>query len=188
MAYNSETDKIDKLATDGLSGVSDSLAYRTGEIERHCHNVEKWFGSAASASGETHVADRCDGTIGAFTLTSGNSDFGSWVQILGSSDTPCASGAAYFDSDRYIITGTSSTNLYVLQVISGESADFATKLAAEQFTTTTYISSSNLNDSGVATLKTRRTAAGTKVWARCACVGANAQTITIYFGIHEYEG
>ena len=34
----------------------------------------------------------------------------------------------------------------------------------------------------------RRQAVGTKAWARCWCVGNNAKTLTIMFGVHEYEG
>jgi len=27
---------------------------------------------------------------------------------------------------------------------------------------------------------------GTKVWARCICVGQDAKTINLYIGVHEY--
>jgi hypothetical protein len=36
--------KIDDLATNGLAGVNNSLAYRVHEIEKHFHNVGKVFG------------------------------------------------------------------------------------------------------------------------------------------------
>jgi len=62
------------------------------------------------------------------------------------------------------------------------------KIAAEEFTEFPYISSSNNNDSGIIDFMFNRLAAGTKAWARIACVGASRSTMSIYFGIHEYIG
>lgn len=180
--------KIDSKAVNGLLGVYNSLSYRVNEIERHHHNREKWFGLATTASGEVHVADRMAGGIQPFRLTAGNDDFGAWVQLLGSSDTPVSSGSMKFDGHRFMVSATNSTNPYIIQVIHGESADFAAKLAAEEFTESPYISASNNNDSGVSDIMAVRVDSGVKVWARTACIGGNGTTIDIYFGIHEYEG
>ena len=185
---NQNPPKIDDAATLGLAGVDNSLAYRIAEVERHLHNREKWFGVAAAPAGETHAADRMDGVVAPFALLSGASAFGNWVQILGSTDTPVIAGSANFDGHRFMVTGTDSTLPFVVQIITGESADFAAKLAAEEFTEAPYIAASNNNDSGISDIMTRRVPVGTKVWARCACVGASAKTISLYFGIHEYEG
>ena len=43
---NSEINKIDSGAVDGLLGVPGSLAYKMGTLERHHHNYEKWFGDS----------------------------------------------------------------------------------------------------------------------------------------------
>jgi len=180
--------KIDSATTLGLAGANNSLAYRIEEIEKHFHNREKWFGLAAVASGELHVADRMAGGIQPFILTAGNDDFGAWVQVLGSSDTPVTSEAEKYDSHRLLVTTTNSTNPFIIQVIAGESADFATKLAAEEFTEAPYVSGTNNNDSGISNIMSSRVTAGVKAWARCACIGANATTISLYFGIHEYQG
>lgn len=183
-----ETDKIDLSAVSGLAGISNSLSYHIEEIEWHFHNREKWFGEAGTPSGETHVADRMGPGINPFTITAGNATWGNWVQVLGSSDTPITSGMAKLDAHRFMVTATSSTNPWIIQVITGESADFATKLAAEAFTETPYISGTNNNDSGITDVMSIRVDDGTKVWARGCCIGANAPTIDFYFGIHEYEG
>jgi hypothetical protein len=156
------------------------------EVEHHLHNRERWFGAAASPSGETHVADRMDGAILAFQLTAGNNDFGSWVQILGSSDTPIVSTMTKFDGHRFMVTSTNSTSPYVFHVITGESSGFAAKLADNEYMEVPYISATNNNDSGISDVISIRVDAGAKVWARCACVGQNGTTIDIYFGIHEY--
>ena len=52
MAYDAETAKIDSLATNGLNGVNNSLAYRVHEIENHFHSVERWVGISADQSGD----------------------------------------------------------------------------------------------------------------------------------------
>lgn len=183
-----ETDKIDAAIIDGLSGASNSLGYKVEEIEKHLHNREKWFGVAAVTNGEIHVADRMAGGISPFVLTAGNDDFGSWVQILGSSDTPVVAGNTKFDAHRFLVTATNSTNPYIIQIAGGESADLAALVAAEAFTEAPYIAATNNNDSGISDVMSSRVAAGTKVWARCACIGGNGTTLNAYIGLHEYAG
>ena len=66
--------------------------YGIFEIERHFHSYERWYEAAASPSGETHIADRIGSGSGAFQIDAGNDDWGLWVQVLGSSDTPADTG------------------------------------------------------------------------------------------------
>jgi len=180
--------KIDDEETNGLLGAHNSTAYRVHEIERHLHNREKWFGLASAPDAEVHRADRMAGGIAPFALLSGNDDFGSWVQILGSGDTPVSDGSVSFDAHRYLVTTTDSTEVFVIQLASGESAGLAAKILAEEFTENPYISATNNADSGINDVMSIRVVAGTKVWARVACIGKDAKTINFYFGIHEYEG
>ncbi len=189
-AYQTGVNKIDRVAVDGLfsPGVEDSLAYKVQELEKHTHNREKWLGVAATPSGETHVADRMAGGISAFTLTAGNNDFGSWVQIMGSSDTPISSGMVKFDAHRFLVTSTNSTNPFVIQIATGESAGLAAKISSEEFTEAPYVAATNNNDSGVEDVLTIRTAVSEKVWARAVCIGSSGSTISFYYGIHEYPG
>ena len=107
--------KIDDTATNGLLGVSNSLAYRVAEIERHLHSAASWFGKAAVASGETHVADRIGAGIDPFRIDAGNEDWGAWVQILGSDDTPARTGLVYFDPHMMIVENTESAAVYFIQ-------------------------------------------------------------------------
>lgn len=182
------TGGIDNAETDGLLGTPDSIAYRIHEVERHLHNMEKWFGAAVTPVGETHVADRMAGGVSPFTVTAGNDDFGAWVQVLGSDDTPVTTGAVKFDAHRILVTATNSTNPFIIQVVSGESADIAAKLAAEQYSESPYISATNNNDSGIEDIMVRRTDVSEKMWIRAACIGSSGSTISLYFGVHEYEG
>lgn len=168
-------------------GNGDPVLKEVIEIEHHLHNREKWFGLAAVALGELHVADRMAGGIDPFQLVAGNLTFGSWVQILGATDTPVGEGMVKFDGHRVIVTDTNSVDPFIVQIAVGELVDLAALIAAEEFTEFPYISASNNNDSGISEIISRRISAGQKVWARVCCIGSNGSTIDIYFGIHEYQ-
>lgn len=172
----------------GLLAPEDSISYRIGEIERHLHNTERWFGAANTPVGETHVADLMEITNAPFTLTAGDNDFGPWVQVLGSGDTPVVTGAVKFDQHRFLVTDTNSTNPFVIQVVSGEFEDIPTKLANFDYSSSPYISATNNNDSGISDVLVRRQDVGVKVWSRVRCIGESGTVISLFFGIHEYEG
>ena len=180
--------KIDNAETDGLDGVENSLSYRVEEIEKHLHNREKWFGAAAVPVGETHVADRVGGATSPFTITAGNNDFGAWVQLLGSDDTPVVAGQCKFDAHRFMVTDTNSTNPWIIQIAAGESADLAALIASEAFSEAMYIAATNAIESGIEDIMVSRTECNTKVWARGACIGSSGSTLSAYIGIHEYGG
>ncbi len=182
------TEKIDGAATDGLAGTANSLAYRVHEIEKHHHSHEFWFGLANSPSGETHRGDLIDASVAPFVLTAGNNAYGNWVQIIGSGDTPIQADYAKFDLHRFLVTTTNDTNIYNIQIANGESAGLAAKITAKDFTSVSYIAATNNNDSGINEMMMPRYSAGDKMWARCICVGQDAKTISVYFGIHEYAG
>lgn len=163
------------------------IEHETGEIETHLHSYERWFEIAASPSGETHVADAV-GTVsagGSFTLDAGNNTWGSWVQILGSSDTPFIAGKTHYDLHRIEVESTERTQTYFFQVAFGDSG--AAGLAADDYSTTIFTPTSNQIDSGPIVIQDERKVAGTKAWARCMCAGQNTGTMEFFFGIHEYD-
>lgn len=175
------TRKIDELATNGLSGVNNSLSYRVAEIERHFHSYERWYELAGTPAAETHRADAAGTGAGIFQIDAGNATWGSWVQILGSSDT-----ALKFDLHRLLITATERNAIYVVQIAFGATA--AAALTAGTYTEAAFIPASNLVDSGPVEVQSRRQSAGTKVWARCICPGQDTATLNFMFGLHYYEG
>jgi len=178
---------IDNKATLGLTGVPNSLAYRVHEIERHLHSSGSWFGLAASPSGTTHVADRIGAGILPFELDAGNEDWGSWVQVLGSSDTPARASQVYFDPHEIVITSTEKAGTYFLQFARGDSG--AAGLAAGNYTEVVFESDAvGARAAGITRVQTGRAPAGSKLWARTLCVGENTATINFYLGIHEYQG
>lgn len=184
MAYiiRSNAAKIDNLATNGLTGVSNSLAYRVHEIERHFHNYEQWYGAAASPSAEAHIADRIAKDIAAFTIDAGNDAFGAWVQILGSSDT-----ALKFDLHRLMITDVErDAAVHFVQIGFGTSG--AQALTDGTYTEFVYKPQATNTEETPVDIISRRQAAGTKVWARVLAFDADTGTVNFYFGLHTYEG
>jgi len=171
---------------DGLAAPSGSVMYRVGEIERHLHSYEIGFETAAVPNAEIHVADAIGDGAGAFQIDAGNDDWGAWVQVLGSSDTPFRSGSVKFDLHRIEIEAAEQNQTYFIQIAFGESGAIA--LAAEDYTETIVSPASNLIDSGPIEIQTRRIAVGTKAWVRCKCPGQNTATLDFYPLLHEYEG
>lgn len=186
LTLQTDSSKIDGAATDGLAGTSNSLAYRTHEVERHLHSYEWWFETASVPNGEIHVADRIGSGGGAFRIDAGNDDWGAWVQILGSSDTPVIGANPKFDLHRLEIAATERNEVYFVQIAIGASG--AAALAANAYTEAVFKAASNQVDSGPVTIQMRRQDDGSKTWARCMCPGQNTATLDFYFGLHEYEG
>lgn len=180
------TDYIRDEATGGLGTTIDSLAYGVAEIERHLHSYGRWFEKASSPNGEIHVADELGYGAGSFQINAGNNDFGSWVQIIGNDDTPFAPGQEYFDLNAIQFESTQRTSTYIIQISFGETGDQG--IASKTYTTRPYTPQTNQIDSDSLRIQTKRHAAGTKVWARCKCVGEISGTINFYLGFHEYEG
>lgn len=178
---------FDTQATDGLTGTHDSLAYRVHEIERHLHSSASWFEVAATPSGETHVADRIGSGSGPFTLDAGNDTWGSWVQVLGSSDTPARTGQVYFDPHEMVITYTEKAATYFIQFSRGDTG--AAGLAAGTYTEVVYESDSvGAKAAGITSIQTGRAPAGSKIWMRCMSPDQDTAQIKLYIGIHEYQG
>lgn len=181
--------KIDNLAINGLEGVEGSLGYKVDTIEKHLHNNEKWFGLAGTPDAELHRADRITLLPSPFRADAGDDDWGSWLQVLGSNDTPVKSGMLKFDFHKVLIHGHErNTNMYVMQMASGESADLAAKLVSEDFTELTLVTGGGTSEVGAIDFKDIRCDAGDKVWARIWADGQNTGWLDFYIGIHEYIG
>ena len=182
-----DTSKIDDVAVSGLNGTMNSLSYKVGEIEKHLHSAGSWYGQAITPDGEVHVADRIGAGVQPFQLDGGNEDWGSWVQILGSDDTPARANQVYFDPHEIVITASEKAGTYFIQFARGDSGDAG--FTAGTYTEVVYESTAvGAKEGGFTTLNTGRAPAGSKLWARTLCLGENTATIDFYMGIHEYEG
>lgn len=178
--------KIDSAATNGLLGVEDSLAYRIGEVERHLHSYESWFGAAVVPNGEIHVADRIGTTAASFQADAGNDTWGTWLQILGSSDTPARAGNVKFDLHRIVFTAAERTGVHFIQISYGASG--AAGLAAGEYTEIVLVEPLGTAVPSPVDLNDRRSDAGTKTWLRVFVPGQNTGTLNFFIGVHEYEG
>ncbi|MHA1344978.1 MAG: hypothetical protein ACTSO3_01125 [Candidatus Heimdallarchaeaceae archaeon] len=170
---------------------NNNMAQEVYEIEHHLHNYEDWFGIAVAPDAELHVADDILGTTLAnpvlpFQLDGGNEIWGSWVQILGSSDTPNRPGNTHFDLHKIEIVGSEHTNThYFIQIATG--ATGAAGLSALTYTTVPYLSPTNQAADRPIIALDRRSLVGEKAWARCVAMAKNEGTINFYFGTHEYS-
>jgi len=185
MAYQSGVNKIDAVATLGLAGVANSLAYKVHEIEMHFHSSASWFGGAGTPSA-THLADRI-GTSGMthFRLDSGNQTWGSWVQIFGADDTPARAGMAYFDPHEMVAIAAERAGTYFVQF--GRGASGAAALSAGMYTELA-LDMTDKAGGAIISLQTGRAPVGSLIWARCMTPAFDTGTIDFYIGIHEYVG
>lgn len=186
-SISSETDKIDSATTDGLSGVHDSLAYRVEEIEHHLHHWNRWLGLANVPNGEIHRADRIGTTVTPFQVDAGDNTWGTWLQVLGSSDTPVDAGMAKYDFHLVQIVAVENPNAtHFVQVALGSSG--AAALTAGAYTEFVFHPQSVQAQELPVPITTSRRTSGTKAWIRTMVVGQDTSTIDFFIGLHEYRG
>ena len=186
-----DVNKIDAEAVDGLLGVSNSMAYKIHEIEKHFHNHEDWFGVADTPTA-THFADEVTvhtlaAPIDPFRVTAGNEVWGSWVQLLGSGDTPARGTNVKFDPHKITVVASGATDVSTfIQLAWGADGDIA--LAAGDYTTISYKTAVNKAGESATNFMCPRIAVGTLLWARCLAMGENTMTLDFFLGLHEYAG
>ncbi len=156
------------------------------ETEHHVHNFDICMGLANTPNGEIHRADRIGPSVQPFTLTSGDNAYGTWVQVLGSGDTPVISGMVKTDANAILVTAADSTATHNIQFAVGESADLAALISANTYTDAPYTAPTGAVDAGKLTILTKRINVTTKVWARSICIGVDAKDISFYVLMHEY--
>lgn len=186
-ATNDMAELIDGKATSGLAGVSNSLAYRVHEIEKHFHSPERWFGISADQSGTDWALAA---TLNPFVVTSGDDTWGGEAKLLGTSDTPAIGSNVRYDLHRFIVSTVSVDTIWKLQFIYG-SSDAATALSAGDYTEI-YVGYDSANPNTLPrqpwTIQMPRATCGTtKMWCR-GWNATNLATISLYIGLHEYPG
>lgn len=179
--------KIDDAPARGLSGAEDSLAYRAGEIDRHVHHYSRAFGLAAVPNGEVHVADSITSNPAPFVVDGGNDTWGTWVQLLGSSDTPATAGCVKYDPHLISIVGAERANtIYFIQFGAGASG--ADALSEGTYSDKVFTPQSANGRPAAVPFNLRRQDVGTKLWMRVLPRGQDTGTLSVYVEIHEYEG
>jgi hypothetical protein len=186
-AISDETDKIDGAATDGLAGTSNSLAYRVHEIERHFHNVERWWGAVAVPDETNAIEANVDRP---FAATSGNDTWGTAIPICGTGDQPAVTGDVKFDCHRVFVTDLDDdTTPWRLRIIWGTGTS-GEAIAAGQWTEVMVMTNAvpgNRAGASPADVIMRRVDVGAKLWAQ-AWNATNSEVMSFFWGAHGYAG
>jgi len=199
------TEKIDNEAVDGLLGVSNSLAYKVHEIEKHLHNREFWFGQAASPVQGVTAGTKGIGVPFVTSSIDTGDGFGAWIPVLGSGDTPsvAGSGNVKFDLHRMEITDVTTGDKLPHFIQFG----WSTLSAASSDADAGADAVSNEHISGFITVPEKdgksapintmmpRIAVGTRVLMRYKVHARNTPwalvagtSLHFFIGLHEYTG
>ena len=186
-SISDETDKIDGAAVDGLTGVEHSVAYMLGEIERHFHNVERWWGAVAVPD-ETNAIDANVDTP--FAATSGNDTWGAAIPICGTGDNPVLGTDVKFDCHRVLVTDLDDdTTPWRLRIIwgTGTSGDAITAGQwTEMMVMTNAVPGNRAGGSPVDVIM-RRVDVGAKLWSQ-AWNQTNGEVLSFFAAYHGYSG
>ena len=188
-AIEPETDKIDDAATDGLTGTSNSLAYRVEEIEKHPHGRERWFGKLAVQT----ATNWADNTLSPYRAISGNNVYGADANdealVLGTDDTPAIAGNVRYDLHRIMMVAASSSTVYKLRFVYG-AGTMADAIAAGQYSEVVIMSdpaAAQVPHEIADVMMPRGTCGVTQIWVQAWNATDNAM-IDFLIGLHEYAG
>lgn len=185
-------------ATASLVALARMGAKEAWEVEQHFHTGQLGFGIAAVPDGELHVADRVGtGAAGAeaapFICDAGNDDWGTWTQVMGSSDTPPSEipTATHYDM-RFIkvVASENDDQRYMLQFVVQEDAPADDPGVGDYFTETeTFIHDAAVQGDPtmpIIEFPNYRRPVATKMWARSRAPNLNTSTLSFYLYGHFY--
>ena len=187
-SISGETDKIDGAAVDGLAGVEHSVGYMLGEIERHFHNRERWWGATGAPTETNAIA----ATVTApFVAISGNDTWGTAIPICGTADVPVPSpDDDKFDCHRIMVTDLDDdTTPWRLRIIygTGTSGDAITAGQWTEIMVMTNAVPGNWAGASPVDVIMRRVDVGTKLWAQ-SWNDTNLEELSFFIGVHGYAG
>ncbi len=154
----------------------DTILVEVLEIEGHLHTLERWLGLGALD------------TLTPYVITSGNNAYGTEVLLLDVGDTPIQAGKVKFDPHRIKVVDFSDNDIYKIQLTYG-AGTFVDAMSAGQYSELMIIAGASVGGAsggGPAEIKMIQLPIGTKIWARC-WNSHNADTVSIFLGIHEYD-
>jgi hypothetical protein len=186
----SDIRKIDSFKTDGLSGTSNSLAYRVHEIEKHFHSREIWFGEHSLRDAEVDCGER--DTMTPFQTDAGNDTWSvTPLCIIGTGDVPISTAYVKLDLHHVVVVDVEATadlDLHKVQLIWG-SGTVANAISADQISDIPpFIPERGAAFSVMDVMMPRITIGTDKVWVRHWVDGTNTATMDFFVGFHEYVG
>jgi len=127
----SQTDKIDSVAVNGLSGVVDSLAYKVHELEKHFHNSEQVFGNNVNYMG-------ADVPI-PFVVEGGDNAWGTELMITMGTTIESGSATKKFDFNQLYVTAVDDADeVSIIEFLYGTAGatieDVVTDDSSDNFT------------------------------------------------------
>jgi len=143
----------------------------------------RFRGGARMPVGQAHVSDEDSGTP--FEITSGNDDFGDWVLVLGSDDTPAEGGECYVIPKFQVISFADTGTTYIIHLGFGDTVE----AAASDYTAASIQSPAAAAQSVIPLLEVLGCAChdvGTKAWVRVKVCGKNASTIELFPLVNEH--
>lgn len=181
-----------------LVALARKSAKEAWETEHHFHNAQLGFGVAAVPAGETHIADRVGtGAAGAeagpLVLDAGNDDWGTWTQVMGSSDTPPSEipTATHYDM-RFlkVVNSEDDDQRYMLQFVVQEDAPADDPGSGDYFTETEFFIHAAAVQGDptmpIIEITNYRCPVATKMWARIRAPNVNTSTVSFYLYGHFY--
>lgn len=156
------------------------------KIDEEPHTPETIFGVHGAPSFPTVAA--LAGSLDPFVLTSGNDDWGAWVNVIGSDDTPMRSGKDTYDIHEILIASVSAAATGGIE-FGWDATTTTAILSNETFTSVAFQPSgvgANVS-AGPVEIRMPDVPVGTLVFARCKIAGENAATVSIILQIHEFD-
>ncbi len=163
------------------------VEHEVEEVERHLHSKGVCFGKHTSVVAGVNEGEAW--SIVPFESTSGtNQDFGAWIPVLGTGDTPFRAGNVKFDPHRMSIADVdsdASKKVHTIQLCWGL-VDAATAYAAGEYSGVMPTPEKDGKADPVE-IQIEDIAAGTKLWLRHRVIGDNgASSMEFYIEAHEY--
>ena len=166
-----------------VSNIFDPTYNGVRNIEDSFLSNGRWFGLAAIPDGELHRADL--EVMTPFQMDAGNDTWGTWLQILGSTDTPNITDMRKYSINSLLLSDTEWDKFITrIQIAFGTSG--AAAYSAEDYTEDMMVPQKDVKQMPCCFLN-KQYPSGTKAWARCWVDGKDTGTVDFFFRIHEYD-
>lgn len=166
-----------------LQALNQSILDLTTKLEQHVDHYDHVLGLAATPDGELHRADHL--TMTPFQSDAGDDQFGSWLQIIGSDDTPHVAGKTLFELNRILIVDVEAQAdkaVHLIQIGFGASGSAA---LSSSDVTEIIITPERAGRQDIKTFDSKQQPSGTKVWLRHWIDGVNTGTMDFFIVIDE---
>jgi hypothetical protein len=162
----------------------EEIAGEVSEIDRHVHNLERWWGVIQGADETNAIHHGLD----PFKPVSGNNTWGAAIPICGTADNPVLAGQTEFDAHRLLVVSLDDeTDPWRVRIIYGTGTVEAA-IAAEQWTEVMVIANAVPgNRAGGVPVDVRMIPVpiGTKLWAQ-AWSDTLSEVLHFFWGAHGY--